>query len=82
MNVIVNEKTTDEASVTKDVETTESPKSLDDYASTSIKSMLGMSKKKPRAEYQAEIDDLKEENERLSAELDAVKAWLANAPKF
>ena len=72
-------KTTEDTPFDKDVDSHDSsPTSVD---ATSFKSMLGMTKKKPRAEYQSEIDELKAENERLTAELEAIKDWLKKAPK-
>lgn len=44
------------------------------------KNMLGLAKKKPRAEYQAEIDELKEENDRLKKSLSLIKVWMMKAP--
>ena len=55
------------------------PVALDENGNVK-KNMLGMAKKKPRAEYQAGIDELTEENLRLKKQLSNVKSWLMKAP--
>ena len=44
------------------------------------RNIIGMKKKKPRAEYQAEIDELKLAYARQGQELQRLKTWARSAP--